>query len=380
MKNKNLLNISILFILLFFFQNCKKELDNGNSLNSDCNCSSETINLTNGESKKINLSGQELELKKHNGAFIFQGDILLTEEQVIRLSAENVDESDGYSNKSAVSTRIANQWSNKIIPYVINPSLPNPSRVTSAINHWQQKTNFRFVQRTTENDYVEFVPGDGCASYIGKIGGKQQIWLANSCSVGNTIHEIGHLVGLFHEHTRADRDNFVNVNWNNIQPGTENNFMSFNFTSYSGVDKGLFDFNSIMLYPSNAFSNNGQPTLVKKDGSTFSAQRSSLSTGDISGANSISSEPSLAPPTNVRMVYDGEDMLNVTWNLVPGANEYWVYTQMDYESQPKLYRVRNTNSYTRELKPHYYSGYKVWVSARKTNGSSSIAIQAVKVN
>jgi hypothetical protein len=34
------------------------------------------------------------------------------------------------------------------------------------------------------------------------------------------------------------------------------------------------------MYPSSAFSSNGLPTIVKKDGSTFTAQRTALSTKD----------------------------------------------------------------------------------------------------
>jgi hypothetical protein len=35
------------------------------------------------------------------------------------------------------------------------------------------------------------------------------------------------------------------------------------------------------MYPSFAFSNNGQPTITRRDGSSFSAQRSALSDGDL---------------------------------------------------------------------------------------------------
>ena len=38
-----------------------------------------------------------------------------------------------------------------------------------------------------------------------------------------------------------------------------------------------------MHYDSYAFSANGQPTITKKDGTTFSSQRSSLSPGDLTG-------------------------------------------------------------------------------------------------
>ena len=38
-----------------------------------------------------------------------------------------------------------------------------------------------------------------------------------------------------------------------------------------------------MMYGSFSFSSNGQPTITKKDGSTFNIQRAGLSAGDKSG-------------------------------------------------------------------------------------------------
>lgn len=34
------------------------------------------------------------------------------------------------------------------------------------------------------------------------------------------MHEIMHALGIFHEQSRADRDRFVKVNWENIIKGT----------------------------------------------------------------------------------------------------------------------------------------------------------------
>lgn len=207
-----------------------------------------------------------------NGENILEGDIILTADQVspTRAATESAGRNTG-------------KWPSAVVYYTIDAALPTQTRVTDAITHWQTYTAIRFVKRTTQSNYVTFRVGSGCSSNIGMIGGRQYINLASGCSTGNTIHEIGHALGLFHEQTRNDRDTFVNILTQNIQAGYEGNFSKYSASGYSGTDFGALDFGSIMMYGSFSFSSNGQPTITKKDGSTFDIQRNGLSTGDRSG-------------------------------------------------------------------------------------------------
>lgn len=62
------------------------------------------------------------------------------------------------------------------------------------------------------------------------IGGAQRISLdsscfrctASGCTPGSVIHEFLHALGFHHEQSRTDRDEYVTVNYDNIQPGTYN--------------------------------------------------------------------------------------------------------------------------------------------------------------
>jgi hypothetical protein len=73
-------------------------------------------------------------------------------------------------------------------------------------------------------------------------------------------HEIGHVVGFYHEQNRMDRDDWVNLYWDNI------GWFKDAFDKVKGTDDyGVpYDYESIMHYPWNAFSSNGQDTMSPK--------------------------------------------------------------------------------------------------------------------
>jgi hypothetical protein len=165
------------------------------------------------------------------------------------------------------------QWPGAVVPYEIDPNLPNQARVTWAVNEWNNNTPFRWVLRTNETAFVRFVRATGvCDSAVGHQGERQDIRLQDTCRRGNAVHEMGHAVGFKHEQSRKDRDNYINIAWDNIRPGKKSQFDKVG----SDFDEwGVYDVTWLMHYESYIVDTDFVfdttiPTITRKDGSTFS--------------------------------------------------------------------------------------------------------------
>lgn len=209
------------------------------------------------------------------------------------------------------------RWPNGVVPYKINAAIKatHDALIKDAIKHIEGKTSVKFVQRTNQANYVEFVYHNNsdhlCWSQIGKVGGRQLIQLhKDGCSLGTTIHEICHALGFWHEQSRLDRDEYITINYQNI---IDKYISQFNKHGSAGLDFGKYDYGSIMHYGSHALSKNGQPTIVPKQPGVTIGQRNGLSDGDIDAINYM--YPPIQP--NVTGVFSASSKKPFLW---VGAN------------------------------------------------------------
>lgn len=194
------------------------------------------------------------------GYAITSGDILLG-----KVNNEQKDIKHGFSvpEKSKL-------WESSEIPFQISQEILNQQPIQDAIDYFAKHTPIRFVEAISEDkDILIFIPAkEHCASHIGRVGGLQPILISPDCGSTEVMHELMHALGFIHEHSREDRDNFIKVNWENIQ---EDFLSQFNKSppnwvhNYSG-SVFHFDSQSIMLYPENAFAKSNKLKTIESLG------------------------------------------------------------------------------------------------------------------
>lgn len=152
------------------------------------------------------------------------------------------------------------RWPNGVIPYTINekdfPDNSNERRqIEAAMRAWASPiTRIRFKPRNNEQNWVEFVSGNeysACSSHVGKqqSPGSQKVYCDPSS--GALVHEIGHAIGLWHEHTREDRGLNVEVFLENVRADKRHNYDRH---VGDGIDIGPYDRQSVMHYHDRQFA------------------------------------------------------------------------------------------------------------------------------
>lgn len=174
-------------------------------------------------------------------------------------------------------------WDRPEIPYAIHPDLSAPKRVEQAVEYFNRNTPVRLVPYTGQPDVVVFEPTDEhCYSLLGRAGGAQPIRIAKNCTWHEIAHELMHALGFVHEQSRRDRDQYVQVLWDNIEPKFKDQFAVVPDSFLSAVRGTPFDYNSIMLYRPDMFQRNpGLPTMRSLGQTPISPVAEGLSEGDI---------------------------------------------------------------------------------------------------
>ncbi|XP_049911883.1 meprin A subunit beta-like isoform X3 [Epinephelus moara] len=153
------------------------------------------------------------------------------------------------------------------IPYYLEDNLEMNAKgvILKAFDQYRLKTCIDFTPWKGEENYISVYKGSGCSSPVGNQRvGKQRLSIGRNCDrLGTVEHEFLHALGFWHEQSRADRNDYIDIMWDRIEPGKEHNFKTYDDTVSTALGVP-YDYGSVMHYSKTAFNIASEPTIVTK--------------------------------------------------------------------------------------------------------------------
>lgn len=161
------------------------------------------------------------------------------------------------------------EWKDGIVPYYLtgNFSDADVADIRRAMARWEGVCGVLFFEVMPRSDayMIKRITSNEWTSSIGE-NNIQNAMLFDGATprYGHILHELGHCIGLLHEHQRPDRDKYLTVVWDNIWPEARVNFDTRDNPLYE--EESLdYDYGSILHYFENAYSINGAPTIIPRE-------------------------------------------------------------------------------------------------------------------
>ncbi|XP_078364915.1 uncharacterized protein LOC144649315 isoform X2 [Oculina patagonica] len=227
-----------------------------------------SVSLSTAELPSDNDNEEEDSSPRIRPDFWLYGDIKLSDHQKVLLDIPSGVDDFILPRKPPAATREKTLlWEGGVIPYVFDCSLQNMPELQSivrlAMDDWQSKTCLKFVERKDQKDYVTFFRGSHCYSTVGKAAHQRiEVSVGFGCEYHHVmVHEIGHVIGFWHEQSRPDRDQHVRIIWKNINKGWEHAFLKKTWQDIDSLDTP-YDYSSIMHYKLNAFSRSSRRKTI----------------------------------------------------------------------------------------------------------------------
>jgi len=215
------------------------------------------------------------------------------------------DENAEDKNRNALQSPLQ-RWPNRTIYYRVSPELTEDesNNVREALQVFNEQTCVRFLDYDEQTfkpaRYVEYKRSpDMCGTQVGYNPlvpmGAHDVVLAPYClaRTGVIQHETLHVLGLYHEQSRPDRNQYVKIEYDNIPQKYWSQFSSYP-EIYTTTYNVPYDYESIMHYSQYAFAKDpSKPSIRAKNGNDIYDRKM----GQING-------PSAGDLTKVNIMYN----------------------------------------------------------------------------
>jgi hypothetical protein len=192
-------------------------------------------------------------------------------------------------NRGAIS---GTPWTDGLVYYDFSGliSEQNRQRMRDAMDILEGVCGVLFIPRTNESNFIHVIEGGGNYSAVGMVGGSQNLSMYNWSYQFIICHELIHALGRLHQQSRADRDDYLTVNYDCIDPD-----YAYNYNKCEQCPThGEYDFESVMHYSQWGFST-GCPTMTclppYEEYQDVMGQRDYLSDGDIASLQFMYGSP-----------------------------------------------------------------------------------------
>ncbi|XP_060046803.1 meprin A subunit alpha [Erinaceus europaeus] len=153
------------------------------------------------------------------------------------------------------------------IPYILadNLELNAKGAILYAFEMFRLRSCVDFKPYEGESSYIIFQKFDGCWSEVGDQHVGQNLSIGSRCDYKAIIqHEILHALGFYHEQSRTDRDDYVDIWWDEILSGHQHNFNTYDDNFITDLNTP-YDYESLMHYAPFSFNKNESvPTITTK--------------------------------------------------------------------------------------------------------------------
>lgn len=206
-------------------------------------------------------------ISANDGNFVLVDDIIF-----------EVDAAEGL----AVQLKDVRLWPDGILPIEFSDDFTAADQAFffESCELWANVSRVKCIRRTNENAYIEVIDGSsvidfgegfepakfGNSSELGRKGRRQLFSLTKRDKTNSIIiaHELAHALGFTHQQNSPERDQFVQVNFDNIDTTTHGQGTVTNFEKIRPEKArvfGFYDYCSMMHYSASAFAKTGTTSI-----------------------------------------------------------------------------------------------------------------------